>query len=108
MYVVALCVILAGVYGILTARHLVCTVACLSVAQSGTYLILLAIGFQRGAAPPIAQPSIPAVAVDPVVQALTLTDIVVGAAVSALLLSIVVEVFKRTGTLDPEKLSASQ
>jgi multicomponent Na+:H+ antiporter subunit C len=43
-------------------------------------------------------------AVDPVVKALTLTDIVVGATVTALLLAIAVQVEKRFGTLDPDEL----
>jgi multicomponent Na+:H+ antiporter subunit C len=43
-------------------------------------------------------------AVDPVVQALVMTDIVVGATVTALLLALALQVHKRRGTLDPEKL----
>ena len=35
---------------------------------------------------------------------LSLTDVVVGATVSALLLAVVVQVHKRTGSLDPEDL----
>ncbi|WP_415852474.1 NADH-quinone oxidoreductase subunit K, partial [Streptomyces albus] len=42
--------------------------------------------------------------VDPVVQALTLTDVVVGATVTALLLALVVQVSKRHGTVDPDEL----
>jgi multicomponent Na+:H+ antiporter subunit C len=42
--------------------------------------------------------------VDPVVQALVLTDIVVGATVSALLLGLALQLHKRKGSLDPETL----
>jgi multicomponent Na+:H+ antiporter subunit C len=42
--------------------------------------------------------------VDPVVQALTLVDVVVEATVSALLLAMAVQADKRFGTIDPEKL----
>jgi multicomponent Na+:H+ antiporter subunit C len=42
--------------------------------------------------------------VDPVVQALVLTDIVVSAAMTALLLAIALQVHKRRGTLDPQHL----
>ena len=41
-------------------------------------------------------------------QALALTDVVVGAAVTALLLALVVQVHKRAGTLDPDKLRATR
>jgi multicomponent Na+:H+ antiporter subunit C len=43
--------------------------------------------------------------VDPVVQALTLTDVVVSVAIVALLLAITVQVHKDKGTIDPEQLA---
>ncbi|HLN71025.1 MAG TPA: NADH-quinone oxidoreductase subunit K [Streptosporangiaceae bacterium] len=41
-------------------------------------------------------------------QALALTDVVVGAAVTALLLALAVQVHKRAGTLDPDELGATR
>ena len=66
---------------------------------------MLAIGYRNGGAAPVFI-DIPTTqkAVDPVVQALTLTDIVVGATVTALLLAIAVQAHKRFGTLDPDEL----
>jgi len=43
-------------------------------------------------------------AVDPVVQALTLTDVVVSVTGVALLLALVIEIWKRAGTVDPDVL----
>jgi multicomponent Na+:H+ antiporter subunit C len=43
--------------------------------------------------------------VDPVVQALTLTDVVVEATVVALLLALVVQAHNRFGTIDPDRLN---
>jgi multicomponent Na+:H+ antiporter subunit C len=43
--------------------------------------------------------------VDPVVQALALTDVVVEGAVTALLLAFAIQAHKRFGTLDPQKLA---
>ena len=97
--------LLAGLYGVVTSRNLVHQVVCLSVVQASTYVLLLAIGYRSGAAAPVfIDIPLKRQAVDPVVQALSLTDVVVGATVSALLLAIVVQVHKRTGTLDPEDL----
>jgi multicomponent Na+:H+ antiporter subunit C len=45
-------------------------------------------------------------AVDPVVQALALTDVVVEAAVTALLLAFAIQAHKRFGTLDPHELAS--
>lgn len=94
-----------GLYGIVTSRHYVHLIGCLSVVQSATYVLLLAVGFRWGAGPPIFSDHPPGTpAVDPVVQALVLTDIVVGATVAALLLALALQVHKRRGTLDPEAL----
>jgi multicomponent Na+:H+ antiporter subunit C len=104
-YAVAAWLFLVGLYGIITSRHLVHMIVCLSVVQSSTYVLLLSIGYRHGAGPPIfanVPPGTPAV--DPVVQALTLTDIVVGATVMALLLALAAQLHKRFGTLDPDKL----
>ncbi len=104
-YLVALWLLLVGLYGVVTSRNLVHLVQCLGVAQSATYVLLLAIGYRRGAGAPVFA-SVPAgsPAVDPVVQALTLTDIVVGAAVTALLLALVLQSHNRLHTLDPQAL----
>ena len=75
-----------------TSRNLIHLIVCLSVTQSSTYVLLLAVGYKRGGTAPIFQgapASVPKV--DPVVQALTLTDIVVGVTVAALLLSLAVD-----------------
>ena len=104
-YGVAVWVLLVGLYGIVTSRHLVHLIISLSVAQSSTYLLLLAIGYRTGGAAPIfIDIPVGTKAVDPVVKALTLTDIVVGATVTALLLAIAVQAEKRFGTLDPDEL----
>lgn len=94
-----------GIYGIITSRHYAHLIGCLSVVQSSTYVLLLSAGYRWGSAAPIFYDlPLGTRAVDPVVQALVLTDIVVGAAVSALLLAMALQVHKRRGTVDPEEL----
>jgi multicomponent Na+:H+ antiporter subunit C len=104
-FFVAAWLLLTGIYGIVTSRNLIHLVVCLSVVQSSTYVLLLAIGYKAHAAAPVfLNVPLSTRAVDPVVQALVLTDIVVGATVTALLLGLVVQTHKRSGTLDPEAL----
>lgn len=101
-YLVAAYLFAVGWYGIITTRNLIHMILCLSVVQSSTYVFLLAIGYRTGATAPVffdIPPGAPAV--DPLVQALVLTDIVVGATVTALLLALAVQAHKRSGTLDP-------
>ena len=104
-FVVVAWILAAGLYGVVTSRHLVHQIVCLIVVQSSTYVLLLGVGYVTGAVAPYFY-DVPnhTPAVDPVVQALVLTDIVVGATVTALLLALALQVHKRRGTLDPEKL----
>jgi len=108
-WLVAGWLLFVGCYGVVTSRHYVHLIGCLSVMQSSTYVLLLAIGFRWGAGPPIFYTHPPGTpAVDPVVQALVLTDIVVGATVTALLLALALQAHKKTGTLDPEAMRPMQ
>ncbi|HWM96403.1 MAG TPA: cation:proton antiporter subunit C, partial [Streptosporangiaceae bacterium] len=97
-FVVVAWILVIGLYGIVTSRHLVHLIMCLIVVQSSTYVLLLGVGYVTGAVAPYFS-DIPrhAKAVDPVVQALALTDIVVEAAVTALLLSFAVQAYNRFG-----------
>ncbi|GGP33281.1 sodium:proton antiporter [Streptomyces abikoensis] len=106
-YLVAAWIFLVGVYGLATSRDLVHAVGCLAVAQSSTYVLLLSVGYRHGGTAPVFSDVKPGVTVvDPVVQALALTDVVVGATVTALLLALVVQTAKRFGTTDPDELFA--
>jgi multicomponent Na+:H+ antiporter subunit C len=70
-------------------------------------VIQLAIGYRSGGkAPIVADISPHSRLVDPVVQVLVLTDIVIEATVAALLLALVVQGHRRFGSVDPAKLRA--
>jgi multicomponent Na+:H+ antiporter subunit C len=105
-YALAAWLFFVGLYGVVTSRHLVHLVVCLGVMQSSTYVLLLAIGYRSGKKAPIFTAGVPPKlgGVDPIVQALTLTDIVVSVVVGALILALVVEIWKRSGELDPDAL----
>jgi multicomponent Na+:H+ antiporter subunit C len=96
---------IVGLYGVVSSRHMVRTILSLAVVQSATYVLLLGIGYRSGAKAPIVA-DIPPVTplVDPVVQVLVLTDIVIEATVTALLLALVVQAHKRFGSVDPNDL----
>jgi len=104
-YAVAAFVFLCGLWGAATSRHFVHLVICIAVLQTSTYVLLLAVGQKAGGVAP-AYYGVPhdLLAVDPVVQALMLTDIVVEATVVALLLALVVQAHKHAKTVDPDAL----
>ena len=104
-YAVVVWLLLIGLYGVVTSRHLVHLIVCLTVVQSSSYVLLLAIGYRTGAEAPILKDIPPeTTVVDPVVQALTLTDVVVEATVAALLLALALQTQKRFGTVDPDEI----
>jgi multicomponent Na+:H+ antiporter subunit C len=107
VYLAAGWMLLVALYGLVTSRNLVHAVGCLSVAQASTYVLLLAVGYRDGATAPVFSDLAPGSRplVDPVVQALALTDVVVGATVTALLLALTIQLRKRYSTLDPQALT---
>lgn len=108
-FAIAAWLFLAGLYGIVSSRNLIRAILSLTVVQSATYIVLLGVGYTKGGAAPIFA-DIPQTskAVDPVVQVLVLTDIVIEATVSGLLLALVVQAHKRFGSLDPRDLRSIQ
>lgn len=104
-YFIAAWIFVWGLYGVVTSRNLVHQVICLAVLQTSSYVLLLTIGYKAGGTAPIfADIPVGTPVVDPLVQALMLTDIVVEAAVAALLLSMVVKANELANTVDPEEL----
>jgi len=105
-FLVAGWLFLVALFGVVTSRNMIHLIVCLSVAQASTYVLLLAVGYRRVATAPIFKDQpVGSRAVDPVVQALTLTDVGVGVAVAALLLALALQAKRRHGTLDPEAMA---
>jgi multicomponent Na+:H+ antiporter subunit C len=106
-YALAVWIFIVGLYGVVSSRNLVHLVVSLGVVQSSTYVLLLSIGYvNRGTAPIFKDVPRGTRAVDPVVQALTLTDIVVSVTVGALLLALSLQEQKRAKTMDPDRIGA--
>jgi len=104
-YAVAAWVCVIGLFGVVTSKNLVHLALCVTVTQSSTYVLLLAVGYVQGGGPPIFKGvKLGATAVDPVVQALTLTDIVVSVTVVALILALALDVHAESGSVDPDEL----
>jgi multicomponent Na+:H+ antiporter subunit C len=101
-FAVAAWLFVIGLWGIVTSRNLVRSVLCLTVVQSSTYLALIGVGYRSaGKAPIVADIPVVEKLVDPTVQVLVLTDIVIEATITALLLALVVQGHKRFGSVDP-------
>jgi len=105
IYSLALLLVMVGVYGVVVSRNTVKIVIGLLIMEHGVHLLLILIGYRHGGLPPILDfgttPTVFAVsAVDPLVQALVLTSIVIGLGVLALLVALCVRLYERYGTFD--------
>jgi multicomponent Na+:H+ antiporter subunit C len=105
-YALAAWICVVGLYGIVTSRNLIHLALCLTVTQSSTYVLLLAIGYVKGGGPPIFKGvKLGTTAVDPVVQSLVLTDVVVSVTVIALILALALDVHDHLETVDPDEIA---
>ena len=105
-YALAVWIFLCGLYGVVTSKNLIHLVVCLNITQSSTYVLLLSIGYvNRGTAPIFLDVPEGTRAVDPVVQALTLTDVVVSVTVAALLFALSIQAQKHADTLEPDRMA---
>lgn len=98
---------LIGLYGVVTSKHLVHLCLCLTVVQASTYVLMIVIGYRPGLPAPVFTDGVypGSLTVDPVIQALMLTDIVVEATVVALLLAITVKIHQKTGSVRPDAIN---
>jgi multicomponent Na+:H+ antiporter subunit C len=110
-YMGAGALILIGLYMVITKNNLIKIILGLSLIDTGTHVLLIAIGYVSGRTAPILTEellekvgeAIPKV-VDPIPQALVLTAIVIGVGVLALGLSLAIKVYEHNGTLDVRKI----
>jgi multicomponent Na+:H+ antiporter subunit C len=105
-YAVAAWICLVGIAGIATSKNLIHLSVCLTVTQSSSYVLLLSVGYvKHGVAPIFIGTKLGTTAVDPVVQALALTDVVVSVAVIGLILALALDAHRLSGTVDPDGIS---
>jgi multicomponent Na+:H+ antiporter subunit C len=90
-------------YIMLFRRNLIKLVMGIAMLSSGVNLFIVALGYRTGANVPIYTDVPPGPMVLSVPQALTLTSIVINVAVLALMLTMVVHTYRRTGDIDSDK-----
>jgi multisubunit Na+/H+ antiporter MnhC subunit len=107
MSVYFLCLILfcIGLYCILRKRNIIKIVIGLGIIEYAVNLFLILIGYRyHGRAPILSKDQVISNMVDPLPQALVLTSIVIGLAVTALIVSIAIRIYEKYGTFDITKI----
>jgi multicomponent Na+:H+ antiporter subunit C len=103
----------AGLYTVLTRRNLIKMVMGLSLMEGSTYLLFISLGYRAGSTAPVLlnppsgqtqQQLAHGNVADPVLQNFCLTAIVIGVAVTAVFLAVVVRIAQHYRTLDSDKL----
>ena len=104
--------ILIGIWAMLSRKNIIRIIIGFSIVDTGTHLVIVAIGYVKGATAPILDKSVQignvadsgmrvlSKVVDPVPSALVLTAIVIGLAVTALLLTFAVRLYKSGHSLN--------
>jgi len=99
-----LALILIGLWGMLTQRNMIRMIVGFSLTDTGIHMVMVSIGYVTGGTAPIINDAVPIadaakLIVDPVPSALVLTAIVIGLAVTAVMLSFAVRIYKEKNTL---------
>lgn len=110
-YLAAAALFCAGLYTVLTRRNLIKMVMGLSLMESSTYLLFISLAYRAGSTAPVltglpggqsAQGLARGDVADPVIQNFCLTAIVIGVAVTAVFLAVVVRIAQHYRTLDAD------
>jgi multicomponent Na+:H+ antiporter subunit C len=105
-FIMCFILFLVGLYGVITRRNLVKIAVSLSVMEISTFLFFALIGYVDGGAAPIVDPADPVKSyVDPLPQALVLTAIVIGLATTAMLMAVIIRLYRKYGTFDIREIN---
>ena len=107
-FIAVAALILIGLYAVIFKRNLIKMVIGITLIESGVNLFLITLGYREGSIAPIYTSSPGGIMALPVPQALTLTSIVIGVAVLALMLSLVIHIYRHHGTLDVRKIGGPE
>jgi multicomponent Na+:H+ antiporter subunit C len=107
LYLLCFILFLVGLYGVITRRNLVKIAISLSVMEFSVFLLLALVGYIDGGVAPIVDPADPVKTyVDPLPQAMVLTAIVIGLATTAMLMAVIVRLYRKYGTFDIREIKS--
>lgn len=107
-FIAVVALILIGLYACVFKRNLIKIVIGITLIESGVNLFLITLAFRKDSIAPIYTASPGGIMSLPVPHALTLTSIVIGVAVLALMLSLVVYIYRHYKTLDVRKIGGGE
>ena len=107
-YIAVVALILLGLYALVFKRNLIKIVIGILLIENGVNLFLITLAFRQDSIAPIYRGTGSRLMSLPVPHALTLTSIVIGVAVLALMLSLIIHIYRHYGTLDVRKIGRGE
>jgi len=105
IYLMCLILFSIGIYCILVKRNLIKIIIGIGIAEYAVNLFFILVGYRaEGRAPILAKEQVVQNMVDPLPQVLILTNIVIGLAVTVLIVAIAVRIYEKYGTFDITKI----
>ena len=105
-YFAVAALVIFGLFGAIFGRNMVKIAVAVSLVEAATNLFIIALGYRNGGSIPVFSQAgeHAGYMVLPTPQALTLTAIVIGMATTALLLSLIMMLYRHYGTLDVREI----
>ncbi len=101
---VAIALMIIGLWGMMTQKNLIKLVIAFNIFDTGVNLLIVSVGYIKDRMAPVLDSKdlrrqAEELIVDPVPSAMVLTSIVIGVAITALMLVFTVKYYRRTGSL---------
>jgi multisubunit Na+/H+ antiporter MnhC subunit len=105
--------VLIGLWGILTHRNILRIIIGFSLIDTGIHIVIVSIGYVTNGTAPIIDRALgpseaPSRAVDPIPSALVVTAIVIGLAVTAVMLAYAIRLYESKKTLSIDAFTESK
>ncbi|MFA4843653.1 MAG: NADH-quinone oxidoreductase subunit K [Candidatus Margulisiibacteriota bacterium] len=105
IYLACIALLLIGIYCVAVKKNLIKIIIGLVIMEYAVNLFLVVLGYRRCGVDPIVLPGMAAkVCVDPMLQAMALSVIMIGLATTLLLVAIAMRIYERFGTFDITKI----
>lgn len=108
MFIYFMCFLLftVGLYCVLRKRNIIKIAMGIMIAEYAVNLFLILVGYRMEGRSPILAPDQEILnMVDPLPQALVMTSIVIGLAVTAVLVALAIRIYEKFGTFDITKIN---
>jgi len=102
--IASILVFFIGFYGIITGKNVIKSIVSIGIMEMAIVVFFLNLGFFEGTQPPIGLEIVAELVADPLPQALTITAIIIGVAVTAINLTMLLALFRQFNSTDWEVL----